>query len=382
MSWQEVAVNHRRALHRIPELGFCESRTSDYLFSALAEMGLEPKRLTETGMIADITGEQPGKCVVLRSDIDALPLAEQTGLSFASQHPLAMHACGHDGHMAMLLTCAARLVQDRSFAGTVRLLLQPSEEQPPGGAAPMIEQGCLDGVDEIYGLHVWPQYPVGTVGIRAGVMMAFSDKFRITVHGRGGHGSEPAGTQDAVVIASQIVANLQTIVSRRISAFEPAVLTCGTIHSGVNFNIIAEDAEITGTVRTLSGSVQNIIENAMRDIVEHTAKSYGAQALLEYERNYPAVVNNAEAVKRWVSAIDDAVTVVENLPAMAGEDFSYYLQQRPGAFLFLGCKPYGDEWYPLHSPHFSVNEDALSIGADLLYRVALNALSSPPIPTP
>jgi amidohydrolase len=302
MDWQETVIQHRRQLHQIPELGFRESQTSAYLYSALTELGLQPKRITETGMIADIPGRAPGRCVALRADIDALPLTEQTGLPFVSQHPGAMHACGHDGHMAMLLTCATRLVQDRSFSGTVRLLFQPAEEQPPGGAPEMIAHGCLDGVEEIYGLHVWPQYPVGTVALRPGAMMAYSDKFRIIVQGRGGHGSEPRDTRDAVLIASQIVVNLQTIVSRRISAFEPAVLTCGTIHSGVNFNIIAETAEISGTVRTLSREVQDRIEEEMRQIIEHTAQLNGAHAILEYERSYPAVMNHPGAVKRWSRA--------------------------------------------------------------------------------
>lgn len=319
MGWDETVVMFRRDLHQIPELGHEEFKTSEYIVRALTQMGLSAVRLTPTGVMADIEGHGPGKTVALRADMDGLPIQEETGLPFSSRHDGVMHACGHDGHMAILLACAGRLAEDRSFSGKVRVLFQPAEEKPPGGAPTMIEQGCLDGVDEVLGLHLWSSDPVGTAGIRAGATMANADAFQIMVHGRGGHGSEPEATQDAVVIASHIVMNLQTIVSRKIGAFEPAVVTCGTIRSGSTFNIIAETAEISGTVRTLSEEVQTFIESEIRQIADKTAAMYGARAAVEYFRGYPAVINHAESVMHWEQALEGLVTVFHPNPSMGGK---------------------------------------------------------------
>ncbi|MHB1612358.1 MAG: M20 metallopeptidase family protein [Sulfobacillus sp.] len=367
MSWQDEVVAHRRALHQIPELGFEESETQAYLHQALQSMGLDPVA-HKTGLWADIEGNGPGKTVMLRADIDGLPLKEDTGLSFSSRHEGIMHACGHDGHMAILLGTTARLLANRDdFTGRVRVAFQPAEEKPPGGAVDLISAGVLEGVDEVLGLHLWSEFPVGEVQLLAGPAMANADEFIIRVKGRGGHGSAPETTKDAVLIAAQIVVNLQTIVSRRIGAFDPAVVSCGTISGGANFNIIAEQAEITGTVRTFSQEVQKRIRQEIHHIAQTTAQLYDAEVDFSYVMGYPAVVNHAQTVARWSKALGGVVELREGQPSMGGEDFAYYLHHRPGALLFLGCAPQG-EIFPHHSPHFLINEEALPLGVEALWR--------------
>lgn len=372
MSWQDHLVSYRRDLHRIPEVAFQEYKTRDYLWNRLEEFGLKPQATGETGITADVEGVRPGKCIGIRADIDGLPLPEETGLPFSSEHAGAMHACGHDAHMAIALGLAERLASDPDFAGRVRFLFQPAEERPPGGALKLIEAGVLDGVDEIYGLHVWANLPVGTAGLRSGPMMANADQFTIRVKGLGGHGSQPQSTQDAVLIAAQTVVNLQTIVSRRVAPFEPAVVTCGTIRGGHIFNIIAETAEVTGTVRTFSTAVQSQIADEIAQIAKGTAALYGATAEVMYERGYPAVINHERETAAWEEKLRGLVEVERPEPDMGGEDFAYYLQHKPGAFLFLGCGPETGDAPPHHSPHFRVDERVLPLGVEVLYRAVMS----------
>jgi amidohydrolase len=369
MTWNEQVVLYRRDLHRIPELAFQELKTRDYLWQHLTHLGLRPQKMGGTGLIADIAGDRPGPCVAIRADMDGLPLAEETGLPFSSQHDGVMHACGHDGHMAIALALADRLVEERRFPGTVRLMFQPAEERPPGGAKQMIAEGALEGVDAVYGLHLWTEFPVGVAGLREGPMMANADQFVIRIRGQGGHGSQPEATKDAVLIAAQTVVNLQTIVSRRVRPFDAAVVTCGTIHGGHIFNIIAETAEITGTVRTFSPAVQQLIEREIERIAQRTAALYDATAEVEYQAGYPAVVNPEREVAIWTERLRGLVDVIRPEPSMGGEDFAYYLQQRPGAFLFLGAKPSEGATFPHHSPHFVIDERALPVGVEAFYRI-------------
>ncbi len=323
--------------------------------------------------MADIAGNRPGPCIAVRADMDGLPLDEDTDLPFRSRNPGVMHACGHDGHMAIALALASRLQQYRDFPGKVRVFFQPAEEKPPGGAPKMIAAGCLEGVDEVLGLHLWAGDPLGTLGIRSGPLMANADQFTIRIRGKGGHGSEPADTKDAVLIAAMIVMNLQTIVSRRLNAFDQAIVSCGTIHAGATFNIIAETAEITGTVRTLSKTIQNRIIHEIEHIARTTAQLYDAEATVNYQYGYPAVINHEASVNRIEKAVGSAVEVVHPDPAMGGEDFAYYLQERPGAFFFLGCRP-EEKGFPHHSPHFQINEEALPLGVDMLFQSAMSFL--------
>lgn len=367
MAWEEQVVQYRRDLHRIPELAFSEMKTRDYIVQHLEGLGLAPRLIGETGIVVDIEGRMPGKRIAIRADMDGLPLPEETGLPFTSEHPGVMHACGHDGHMAIALALADRLVEEKTFPGRVRILFQPAEERPPGGALPLIAAGVLDDIDAVYGLHVWANDPVGTVGIKGGAMMANADQFTIHVNGRGGHGSQPEETQDAVLIASQIVVNLQTIVSRRVRAFEPAVVTCGTIHGGHTFNIIAETADITGTVRTFSEETQQVIAREIDHIAQRTAALYGATAKVSYQKGYPVVMNHENEAEMWAESLKGLVQVDTPEPSMGGEDFAYYLQHKPGAFLFLGCGQAGGS-PPHHSPHFVLDERALPLGVEALYR--------------
>ncbi len=366
-NWEDHIITYRRDLHQIPELGFNERKTSGYLTETLQRLGLNTVQIADTGVMVDIVGNRPGKTIAVRADMDGLPIEEETGLPFRSQHAGVMHACGHDGHMAIALALAERLTTDHNFPGRVRIFFQPAEERPPGGAPGMIEGGCLEGVDEVLGLHLWANDPVGTVGIRAGALMANADQFTIRIQGKGGHGSEPADTKDAVLIASMIVVNLQTIVSRRLNAFDTAVISCGAIRGGSTFNIIAETAEIIGTVRTLSQQVQDKIIDEINHMAKTTAQLYGANAILTYQRGYPAVINHRESVERLEQAIVDIVDVFHPDPAMGGEDFAYYLREKPGTFFFLGCRPV-NETFPHHSPHFQINETALPLGVEVLHR--------------
>jgi amidohydrolase len=304
--------------------------------------------------------------VAIRADMDGLPVTEETGLSYASRHPGVMHACGHDGHMAIALGVAARAAKTREFPGTLRMLFQPAEERPPGGARALIEAGLINGVDAVFGLHLWASLPVGTVGLSPGPVMAYADEFAVAVSGRGGHGSEPEQTVDALLVAAQIVVNLQTIVSRRVSALDPVVVSCGTMTAGHAFNIIAERARIEGTVRTLSPAVQARVRDELIHIADTTARASHASAEVTYRVGYPAVVNPEQPTRRWQQALADLVTVIEPRPSLGGEDFAYYLQERPGAFLFLGCRP--DRAYPHHSAHFQLDEAALPLGVEVLWR--------------
>lgn len=378
MGWEKTVVQVRRDLHRIPELALEEVQTRAYLTEALERMGLSIHPLAATGFYTEIEGKSgKGKTVALRTDMDALPLEEATELPFRSQHPGRMHACGHDGHMAIVLATAERLIEEgRDFRGTVRLLFQPAEERPPGGAPLMIAAGALEGVDEIFGLHLWSTIPLGTAAIRSGPIMANADQFAIHIEGRGGHGSQPEQTRDGVLIAAQTVVNLQQIVARRIAATDPAVVSCGTIHAGSIFNIIPETAEITGTVRTLSQSVQQTVKTEMERIVQATAAMHGASAVFKWEYGYPALINHVASVKRYEAAVAPVVTVTHPNPFMGGEDFSYYLKEIPGAFLFLGCQPDGDA-FPNHSPRFLLNEAALPLGVEIFVRIAKAALKNP-----
>ena len=373
----EQLVTWRRDLHRLAELAHEEVETAQYLEQQLRAWGLDPRRPTPTSVVADMEGSDgAGPLVVLRADMDGLPLTEDSGEPFSSTHPGIMHACGHDGHMAILLGTAERLLA-RDFAGTVRLLFQPAEERPPGGAVELIAAGELQGARAVLGLHLQAGWPVGWVGLKPGPLMAYSDRFHIRIHGRGGHGSEPQSTQDAVVIAAETVMSLQTIVSRRVPPSETVVVTSGTITAGQTFNIIAETAEITGTVRTFARDLQAQVEEEIRRRATHIAAIYGAVAECEYLPGYPAVINDPVVVEEWARLLEDVATV-EQPPAMPqGEDFAYYLQKVPGAFLWLGAAPAGDG-HPHHSPHFRIHEDALPLGVTVMERGARHFLAHPP----
>ena len=362
-------IGWRRDFHQYPELGFDEHRTSKIIGEALKEMGLAPQmNVGKTGVTADLTfGEGP--TIALRADMDALPMQETSGLDFSSKHDGVMHACGHDGHMAMLLGAAKVLTQNGdSFNGTVRFIFQPAEEGA-GGARYMIEDGCLDGVDEIYGIHVWNYQPVGEVGITDGPVLAAADMFEIKIKGIGGHGAAPQGTIDAVVVASHLVQALQTIVSRNTNPLESTVVTIGTIIGGHNFNIIADEVTLSGTARAYTEENRNLIKTRMAEIIDGVAKTFGAEISIDYEDGYPPTINHTDPTNKVLKAAERVVGEKAGMPylSMGGEDFSYYLQKIPGCFFFVGSAPNDQKLFetPHHCSHFTMDERALLIGPSI-----------------
>ena len=362
-------IDWRRDFHQYPELGFDEHRTSKIIGETLKEMGLAPKmNVGKTGVTADLTfGEGP--TIALRADMDALPMQETSGLDFSSKHDGVMHACGHDGHMAMLLGAAKVLTQNgNSFNGTVRFIFQPAEEGA-GGARYMIEDGCLDGVDEIYGIHVWNYQPVGEVGITDGPVLAAADLFEIDIKGIGGHGAAPQGTVDAVVVSSHLVQALQTIVSRNTNPLESTVVTIGTISGGHNFNIIADEVTLSGTARAYTEENRNLIKTRMAEIIDGVAKTFGAEISFDYEDGYPPTINHTDPVNKVLKAAERVVGEKAGMPylSMGGEDFSYYLQKIPGCFFFVGSAPNDQKLFetPHHCSHFTMDERALLVGPSI-----------------
>lgn len=362
-------IDWRRDFHQYPELGFDEHRTSKIIGEALKEMGLAPQmNVGKTGVTADLTfGEGP--TIALRADMDALPMQETSGLDFSSKHDGVMHACGHDGHMAMLLGAAKVLTQNGdSFNGTVRFIFQPAEEGA-GGARYMIEDGCLDGVDEIYGIHVWNYQPVGEVGITDGPVLAAADMFEIKIKGIGGHGAAPQGTIDAVVVASHLVQALQTIVSRNTNPLESTVVTIGTINGGHNFNIIADEVTLSGTARAYTEENRNLIKTRMAEIIDGVSKTFGAEISFDYEDGYPPTINHTDPANKVLKAAERVVGEKAGMPylSMGGEDFSYYLQKIPGCFFFVGSAPNDQKLFetPHHCSHFTMDERALLVGPSI-----------------
>jgi amidohydrolase len=364
----EDLVRWRRHLHAHPELAHHEEATVAYIEGELAAMGLTPRRLGG-GVVADITGAAPGATVALRADMDALPLVEASGEPFAPARPGAMHACGHDAHVAGVLGAGRVLAERRQeLRGCVRLLFQPAEELPPGGALAMIEAGALDGVDGIVGLHVDAGRPVGQVLLNRGAMSANSQRFRIAVRGAGGHGSRPHETVDAVVVASRLVDHLQTVVSRRLDPRWPAVVTVGTVRAGSADNIIAAEAELAGTLRSTGDAAAEALRREVRRIAEGVAALEGGRAEVEFGAGYPAVVNPEHGITDVVHDAAVAVVgeggVVTAPTSLGGEDFAHYQRVVPGVFFKVGAG--GEGWPPHHSPRFRVDEACLPLGAAIL----------------
>lgn len=372
-----VMVERRRYLHQHPELSFHEVDTPQFIADRLTELGIEVRTgVGGRGVVGTIRGGKPGKTVALRADFDALPIQDEKTVDYRSSVPGVMHACGHDGHTATLLAVAEILVrQKEQLAGTVVLIHQHAEEVVPGGARDMVADGCLDGVDVIFGTHLWSTTKLGTIGYRVGPVMAAADKFELTLFGRGGHGAKPHETIDAVVLGATVVKELQSIVSRRLDPLQQAVLTIGTLHAGNTFNVIADSAELTGTIRTFDPEVAEQIVHEMERTIKGVCDAAGATYSFTYERGYPAVVNHPEEtnlLRTVASDIIGADHVFEIAPTMGGEDFAYYLQQVPGTFFFTGA---GDEtFYPHHHPKFDFEEQAMQHAARILIEVTLRYL--------
>lgn len=371
----------RRDLHAHPEVLFDVHRTAGIVADKLREFGVDEivTGLGRTGVVGIINGRtnNSGKTVGLRADMDALTVTEQTGAAYASTIAGKMHACGHDGHTAMLLGAAKYLAETRNFDGRVAVIFQPAEEGGGGGKV-MIEDGLIEKFDiaEVYGMHNWPGMPVGHFGIRAGGIMAATDRFYITITGQGGHAARPQQTIDPIIVAAQMVTALQTIVSRNLDPLDNAVLSVTMIEAGEADNVISQSAKITGTVRTLDGAVQDFIEARLNEIVPQFALSFGATAEIRYARGYPVTVNS-EREARFAADVAAEISGEERVdrdvaPSMGGEDFSFMLNERPGAYIFVGN---GDS-SELHTDTYDFNDEAIPVGTSYWVRLAERALKA------
>ena len=385
--YMDELVPLRRELHRHPELSTQESETTDRLAAALGKLGISCRRMAPSGLSGEIRGtaDGPWKTVLLREDMDALPVEEKTGLPFASVYPGRMHACGHDLHMTMLFGALRYLNAHRdTFSGTIRFLFQPAEEISQG-AVRMLEQGVMEGVDHAVGMHVSPLLPLGKVSAREGASWAACDRFVIRVHGKNCHGAMPQTGKDALLAASALVMNLQQIVSREADPLTPAVVTVGALHAGTAYNVVAGEAVLEGTCRTFSVSFHDTLKNRMERIASHTAEAYGCTAEVEFENLSEVLYCDPEVTRlglRSAACVVGEENTVTAEPQMIAEDFSFYTKLAPSVFFNIGARVEDDEKVrPLHSNEVIFQEGAIEIGASVFVRTALDLLASPVSPS-
>jgi hippurate hydrolase len=376
-NFAEKIVALRRNIHREPELGFDTKKTAEKVLAALDGLPLEMQTgVAENGIVAMLQGEGAGPTVGLRADMDALPIHEETGLPFTSEIGGKMHACGHDGHTSILVGAAHALcgMRDR-LDGTVKFFFQPAEEGGGGGKV-MVEEGVADDVSSIFALHLWPGLPFGTAATKAGPIMAAADGFEMTVRGSGGHGAFPHQSADAIAMAAQIVTALQTVVSREVDPVEPAVLTVGEIGAGSAFNVIPETVRLGGTVRTLNEDLRRRMPDRIEQLARGVAQGMRGDVELDYSFSYPVTMNDEGAARRALGVIGDLFGEEHTLelpnPSMGGEDFAFFLEKMPGAFIWLGV---GENVSGLHTPTFAFDEEILPLGSALLAALALESLS-------
>ncbi len=375
-------LTHRRYLHARPEPSFKEFNTRDYIASVLKEAGLEPEIFDEAcAVVCRIKGTRPGKRIAFRADMDALLMQEENDIAscpYRSQNDGVMHACGHDGHVAVLLTFAQALSAHRELiAGEVVCLFQHAEETPPGGAAFLIEHGALNGVDEVYGMHLWPALDLGKVGYTHGDMMAAADMFEVTFTGPGGHGSQPHNSRDVLLAACSAVEQYQGIMGRQVSALDTAVVSVCKLTSGTAYNVIPDKASLLGTVRTFSEDVQSLIMGRIQAISQGIANMYGIGCNVNYKKGYPALINHPQVVDKAIHSISAYTqrTPVPVQPVMIGEDFSLYVKKAPGAFFFVGCRnrEKGIDC-AIHSPVYRMDEEALNAAFECFLAIYLDTV--------
>ncbi|NPC92088.1 amidohydrolase [Bacillus sp. WMMC1349] len=377
-SHYDEMVTLRRHFHQYPELSFQEKKTAASIASYYQTLGIPIRtNVGGGGVLAYIEGEQPGPVIALRADFDALPIQDEKNVSYRSTVPGVMHACGHDGHTATLLVLAKVLNENRKhLTGKLVMIHQHAEEYTPGGAKPMIEDGCLDGVDVIFGTHLWATVPLGTVQYKTGPIMAAADRFTITINGKGGHAAQPHETKDAVLIGSQIVSALQQIVSRRLDPTQPAVISTGSFLAENSFNVIADKAVLIGTARSFNEKIRYLIENEIERVVKGICSMHGGDYQYLYERGYPAVNNHPQETAFLADIArntPDVQKVTESQMQMGGEDFAYYLQHVKGTFFFTGAAPEMTEnVFPHHHPQFDFNEKAMLIAAKIMARAVIS----------
>ncbi len=378
----DLLIETRRDLHRHPELGFQEHRTAGIVAERLRAAGYEVRTgIAETGVVGTLRGGAgDGPTLLLRADMDALPIVEECGHDFVSTHPGVMHACGHDAHVAVGLAVAERLAASRGrWPGTVKYVFQPAEEGG-GGALRMVEEGVLEGVDFALGLHVWLGLPSGTVGVVPGPFMASAADFEITVRGRGGHGAIPDETVDAVLVGSQVVTALQSVVSRSVSPLQAAVVSVGAFHAGEAFNVIADTAVLRGTARTFTPALCDELPRRMERVVAGVCAAMGAEYAFHYDQNTPPTINDAGVAEQVRAAAEEVVgrdrlRTDPDVRTMAAEDFAEFLVRVPGCYFFVGGRSEEKGMvHPHHSPRFDVCEDCLPVAVEVLERAALRVL--------
>jgi amidohydrolase len=370
----------RRDIHQHPELKFEENRTADLVAAKLEEFGIEIHRgLAKTGVVGTISNGD-GPSIGLRADMDALPLEENNTFKHASRNPGKMHACGHDGHTAMLLGAAKHLASSKNFKGTVNFIFQPAEEGGGGGEL-MIKEGLFEmfPVDSVYGLHNWPGMPAGIFGVGSGPIMASVDTFDLTINGRGGHAAMPDQCIDPIIIASQVVSALQTIPSRNTHPVDSLVISVTKIHAGDAYNVIPDSVQMHGTVRTFQPETRKEIPSSMLRVTEGVCAAYGGTCELNYMSGYPATINSVAETEISAKAVVDLFgeeNIIRNpTPSMGGEDFSYMLEARPGCYVWLGIGPgKGEGGCMLHSSRYDFNDDILPIGASYWVKLVENEL--------
>jgi hippurate hydrolase len=372
----------RRDIHAHPELSFQERRTADLVAARLTEWGIPVHRgLGGTGVVGIIQQGASKRAIGLRADMDALPLQEGNTFAHASRHDGKMHACGHDGHTAMLLAAAQHLARQRSFDGTVYLIFQPAEEGG-AGANEMIKDGLFEKfpMQAVFGMHNWPGMRAGTFALSPGPVMASSNEFKITIHGKGGHAAMPHNAVDPVLVASQMVQAFQTIVSRNIKPIDAGVISVTMIHAGHATNVIADSCELQGTVRTFTLEVLDQIEVRMREVAQHTCAAFGARCDFEFDRNYPPTINAEQEVafaRGVMAGIVGEANVLKQEPTMGAEDFAYMLLAKPGAYAFIGNGDgvhremgHGGGPCTLHNPSYDFNDELIPLGASYWVKLA------------
>nr|WP_286232421.1 amidohydrolase [Neobacillus mesonae] len=377
---KSTVIQWRRNLHQNPELSYQEEGTSQFVYETLQSFGdLTVTRPTKTSVMAQLKGGKPGKVLALRADIDALPIHEKTELSFSSQKPRVMHACGHDGHTAMLLGAAKVLTKlKNTICGEVRFIFQHAEEMFPGGAKEMVEAGVMEGVDEVFGLHLFPMFPAGKIGLCSGPFTANDDVFDIEIVGKGGHAAQPHQSVDPIAIGAQVVSNLQHILSRTTDPLHDAVLSITEFHGGTAKNIIPDFVKLGGGVRSFDAQVRQDTVKNMERIVKGVTEAHQASYIFDYHYGYDSVYNDPELTGKIEEIVINhfgANSLLILQPLLIGEDFSRYLQKAPGCFIGIGAAFKNDELnYPLHHPNFNIDENSLEIGLKLLVYIAATLL--------
>lgn len=380
---EEEMVSLRRHFHENPEISFQEKETANTIASYYEGKDVVVHRNVGNGygIVVDIQGKKPGRTIALRADFDALPILEETDLPFSSKNPGVMHACGHDGHTAYMMVLADCLIQLKNqWNGTIKIVHQHAEEMAPAGAKSIVDSGLLDDVDEIYGIHFFPTHNVGEVFYTSGWAFAGCSDLSIKIKGKGGHGSMPHTANDAIVAASSLVMNLQTIVSRRVNPYDMAVVTIGSFEGAGASNVIKDNLILRGDARYMDVSVGEKIEIELRKLVKGLEESFDVKTEVEFLWDYPPVYNHPEQTAKAIKSLEDhgvgeyMTQAIDSPPSTGGEDFSQYLLKIPGCFINVGCKPEAEEVYLNHHPKFDVNEKALIVAAKAVGDIALTAL--------